>query len=177
LRPPIPAITRLPTRRAPPAPQWGEPTIGLAIRQHDEIIDDLADPMEALQLQIAHIVAQERRLRQVTRGAATLAEKYLLARELVCVASAGSSRPSLGAGEKVDHVLHLRHHRHLVGAVRQVGALAGGADMIVVERGGALFEPKGRLRPSSRAMGFCVRMRPTLELARLSGRPTGIHSA
>jgi hypothetical protein len=39
----------------------------------------------------------------------------------------------LWSGRKVDDVLHLGHHRHLVGTIGQVGALTGGANVIAVE--------------------------------------------
>ena len=41
---------------------------------------------------------------------------------------------------KIDDVLHLRHHRHLVIAVEQVHALALRAHLVAVEVGGALLE-------------------------------------
>jgi hypothetical protein len=47
---------------------------------------------------------------------------------------------SLGGGGKVDDVLHLRHHRHLIEPVWEVHALALGAHVVAVEVRGPLLE-------------------------------------
>ena len=41
---------------------------------------------------------------------------------------------------KVDDVLHLRHHRNLIGSARQIHALAGRAHMVAIEISRALLE-------------------------------------
>ena len=43
-------------------------------------------------------------------------------------------------GREIDDVLHLRHHRNLVGAVGQMNALAGGTHVVSVEIRSALLE-------------------------------------
>src|SRR3979409_701805 len=47
---------------------------------------------------------------------------------------------SLGSFRQVDDVLHLRHHRNLIGPARQIGALAGRAHMVAVEVSCSLLE-------------------------------------
>ena len=65
----------------------------------------------------------------VAGRALALAQEDALARELLFARLArvepARRTSSLGAGGKSMHVLHLRHHRDLIGAVWQIHALFG----------------------------------------------------
>ena len=51
-----------------------------------------------------------------------------------------AERIQLRRGREIDDVLHLRHHRDLVGPVGQMDAFARRADVVAIEIGGALLE-------------------------------------
>jgi hypothetical protein len=103
-----------------------------------------------------NVVVHERRLRDVADRALTLAHEHFLARQLF-LGRQGRIKPAqwveLGGWRKVDHVLHLRHHRQLIGSVGQMDALARGADVIAVEVGGPLLELGEVLDRAQRALG------------------------
>lgn len=100
-------------------------------------------PVRPLQLQIVHVVVHERRLRDMALRAAALAHEHALTCQFLLAGQMGiepAERVELRRRRKIDDVLHLRHHRHLVCAIGQVDALPGSADMIAVEVCGALLE-------------------------------------
>src|SRR5947209_3598362 len=79
----------------------------------------------------------------MTLSAPALAEEDLLTVDFLLGRLAAVEPPEcieLGSRREIDDVLHLRHHGDLVGAIRQVHALAGGADVVAVEVSGALLE-------------------------------------
>jgi len=86
--------------------------------------------------------------------AAALAEEDALARELLLGRLCGfktAKRIELRRRRKIDHVLHLRHHRDLIGTVRQVHTLPRRADVIAVEVSSTLLELSKVLDRTQRA--------------------------
>lgn len=132
------------TSARPPTRLTDEPRfLDRPIRQFHKIVYGLADLEEPLKLEIVYVVVHERRLRDMAQDALPLSHEDFLTGELLPGSFRGievTKRVKLGRGRKIDNVLHLRHHRHLVVAVEQVDALALRARLVAVEIGGALLE-------------------------------------
>ena len=114
-----------------------------AVRQLHQAVHGVADLVEALELQVVLLIVHERQRRDVAFGAAALAHEHPLTGHFPLVRLAGIEPPGrieLRRRRKVDVVLHLRHHRGLVVALRQMHALALRARLVAIEIGGALLE-------------------------------------
>src|SRR4029453_11570642 len=96
---------------------------------------------EALDLQVVHLVIEKSRT-GVAAGALALAVEYLLTTQLVRrrLPRGEPTRPQeLGPRREIEHVLHLRHVRHLL--ARHYGEpLFHGVNRIAIEVGGAELE-------------------------------------
>ena len=116
---------------------------------------DGAGRIEAFHSQIVHLVVEVEG-RRMADPTLPLPEEDLLAQVLLLRRLGEVQRPErrqLRGGGEVEHVLHLRHHGHLAGAVGEVDAFFGGGHLIAVEVGGALFELGEILHGPERPLG------------------------
>src|SRR5579871_299628 len=90
-----------------------------------------------------HVVVHERGLRNVTLRATPFAEEDLFTSEFTLGSFTGI-KPShwieFRRRGKIDDVLHLRHHRHMVESIRKMDALALRTHVVAVEIRGTLLE-------------------------------------
>lgn len=125
-----------------------------AVRKCDEIIECLPRRIKALKFEVVHVVIHERRLGSVAGGALALTKKDALAQEFLLgsLAVEPACNIQFGCWREIDDVLHLCHHRNLIGPVWKVRPFSGCADVVAIEIGGPLLELRKVLNRAQRAL-------------------------